>query len=91
MNDKGKPIEPIPDEFYDYEEAAEFWDNHDTTDYLDNWETVHLEAAQLQQRRFEVAVDEDLMTVLYEQAKQRGVGVTQLVNAWLRERLDSVA
>ena len=29
MNNTKKPIEPIPEEFASYEEAAEFWDSHD--------------------------------------------------------------
>ena len=35
MKNKKNQIEPIPEEFESYEEAAEFWDTHDTTDYLD--------------------------------------------------------
>ena len=35
-----KPIDPIPEEFASYEEAAEFWDTHDTTDYPDAFRTV---------------------------------------------------
>ena len=42
---KKKPnqIEPIPNKFASYEEAAEFWDNHDTTDYLEYFETIAVE------------------------------------------------
>ncbi len=40
MNDKPKQVDPIPEEFSSYEEAAEFWDTHDTTDYPDSFETV---------------------------------------------------
>ena len=40
MNDQQKQIDPIPEEFASYEEAAEFWDTHDTTDYLDSFETI---------------------------------------------------
>jgi len=32
---KQRQIDPIPEEFATYEEAAEFWDTHDTTDYPD--------------------------------------------------------
>jgi predicted HicB family RNase H-like nuclease len=90
MNDKLKPIDPIPEEFASYGEAAEFWDTHDTTDYLDSFETVPLEA-ELQRRHFEVEIDEDLMQVLHQQAQQRGVGVRQLVNEVLREKLGHAA
>ena len=57
MSEKPKAIDPIPEEFPSYEAAAEFWDTHDTTDYLDVFETVPFKA-ELQQRRFEVQIDE---------------------------------
>ncbi|WP_302884933.1 hypothetical protein [Kovacikia minuta] len=40
---------------------------------MDDFETVPL-ATELQQRRFEVGIDEDLIQVLYQQAQQQGVG-----------------
>jgi len=33
MSEKAGKLDPLPDEFASYEEAAEFWDSHDTTDY----------------------------------------------------------
>ncbi|MDJ0687468.1 MAG: CopG family antitoxin [Xenococcaceae cyanobacterium MO_188.B32] len=90
MNDKHKLVEPIPEEFSSYEEAADFWDSHDTTDYLDEFETVSVDA-ELQQRRFEVEIEENLMKVLARQAQQQGVGVNQLVNNVLRKTLEDVA
>lgn len=33
-------IDPTPENFDSYEDAAEFWDTHDTTDYLDEFKTV---------------------------------------------------
>ncbi|NET59132.1 MAG: hypothetical protein F6K47_24210 [Symploca sp. SIO2E6] len=90
MSDRSKAVDPIPEEFASYEAAAEFWDTHDTTDYLDDFETVPIET-QLQQKRFAVEIDEELMQVLYQQSQQQGVGVTQLVNNMLREILESAA
>lgn len=40
MSDKPKRIDPIPDEFSSYEEAAEFWDSHDLTDFEADLEEV---------------------------------------------------
>jgi acyl carrier protein len=74
MNDKSKPVDPIPEEFASYEEAAEFWDTHDTTDYLDSFETVELKSEQ--RRRFEVEIDEDLIQALSQQAEKQGVAVS---------------
>ena len=86
MNDKKKQIDPIPEEFSSYEEAAEFWENHDTTDYLDELETVEAEV-ELKHRRYEVEIDADLMPALTEQAHKRGVAIKSLVSEMIRERL----
>jgi len=90
MNDKQKPIDPIPEEFASYEEAANFWDTHDTTDYPDSFEAVAVEV-ELKHRRYEVEIDEDLMKVLSEQAQQRGVAVGRLVSDLLREKIRPAA
>ncbi len=90
MNDKRKRLDPLPEEFASYEEAAEFWDTHDTTDYLDNFKTVEVQA-ELKQRRYEVEIDEDIMKVLHEQAQKRGIPVSRLVSDMLREKLRPAA
>jgi CopG antitoxin of type II toxin-antitoxin system len=46
LNDRPKAIDPIPEEFGSYEEAAEFWDTHDTSDYPENFVTVETTARQ---------------------------------------------
>jgi predicted DNA binding CopG/RHH family protein len=81
-----KQVDPLPDEFASYEEAAEFWETHDTTDYLDSFETVAVEAS-LKQRHFEVEVEEDLMKALSLQAHERGIRVSRLVDEMLREKV----
>ena len=43
MSNKQKQIDPIPEEFASYEEAAEFWETHDTMDYPESFETVTIE------------------------------------------------
>ncbi len=90
MSNKQKPIDPIPEEFASYEEAAEFWDAHDTTDYLDDFETVAVEV-DFKHRRYEVEIDEDLVMVLREHAQQRGVALSQLVSDMLREQMRAAA
>ncbi|HZF08567.1 MAG TPA: CopG family antitoxin [Thermoanaerobaculia bacterium] len=50
---KKKQVEPLPDEFASYGEAAEFWETHGTADYLDAFETVAVET-NLKQREEEV-------------------------------------
>ena len=90
MNDKRKQIDPLPDEFSSYEEAAEFWDTHDTTDYLEHFETIETEA-ELKSRRFEVEVDGELMRALRAQARERGIPVSRLVSEMLRDKIRSAA
>jgi len=90
MSDKRKQIDPLPDEFTSYEEAAEFWDTHDTTDYPEAFETVAVEA-ELKQRRYEVEVDEELMKALRAEAQSRGIAVSSLVSEMLREKMRSAA
>jgi hypothetical protein len=85
MSKKEKRVDPIPDEFASYEEAAKFWDTHDTADYPDSFETVSVHA-DLQRRHFEVEVDEDLIKVLAPRAHERGIAVSRLVNEMLREK-----
>ena len=90
MTDKQKVIDPIPEEFASYEEAAEFWDTHDTTDYPESFETVSVQA-ELKSRRFEVEIDADLMPALSKQAQSRGVKVSRLVSEMLREKVRPAA
>jgi hypothetical protein len=90
MSNKQKHVDPIPEEFAGYEEAAEFWDTHDTTDYPDSFETISVET-KFKRRRYEVEIDEDLMKVLHEQAQKRGVAVSQLVSEMLREKIRPAA
>ncbi len=84
-------VDPIPEEFDSYESIAHFWDTHDTTDYPDAFETVQVEAVDIQNRRFEVEVKADLMGALAEQAQQQGIAVGQLVDSLLRQNLSDVA
>lgn len=91
MSDNCRAIEPIPETFSSYEEAAEFWDTHDTTDYLEDFETVSLEESELRNRRFEVSIDEDLRRALHQKAERQGIGVEQLVNSMLRSSMGDVA
>ena len=90
MSDKQKQIDPLPEEFASYEEAAEFWDTHDTTDYLDSFETVAVEA-ELKRHRYEVEIDEELMKALTEQARKRGIAVSQLVSEMLKKKIRPAA
>jgi predicted HicB family RNase H-like nuclease len=86
MTDNVKIIDEIPENFSSVEEAINFWDTHDTTDYLDNFETVTIET-ELQRRHFEIEIDEDLIPILSQKAQQKGMSARELVNHWLKEKL----
>lgn len=90
MSDSQKQVDPLPEEFGSYEEAAEFWETHDTTDYPDSFETVAV-VSEFKRHRYEVEIDEDLMKALSEKAQERGVAVSRLVSDMLREKIRPAA
>ena len=90
MKSKRKRVEPIPDEFSSYEEAAEFWNTHDTTDYINVFTTVDLQP-KLRKRHYEVTVDEDVIKAIKKKAHKSGVLISQLVGEMLRKQLSKVA
>jgi len=81
-------VDPIPEEFDSYEDAAEFWDSHDTTDYPDAFRTVEVES-EFRGRRYEVELEEEVIRKLRAQARQKGMTVSQLASDMLREHLVS--
>lgn len=87
MANKEKRVDPIPNEFTSHEEAAEFWDTHDTTDYPEAFQTVEVEDVELRRRRYEVEIDEDVIRVLQEKARQCDVSVARLASDILRRQL----
>ena len=90
MSEKNKKVDPIPEEFSSYEEAAEFWDTHDTTDYPDAFQDVDVKA-EFRKRHYQVEVDEDIVKVLRKQARKLGVSVDRLVNDILRKQISNLA
>jgi hypothetical protein len=83
-----KGIEPIPEEFDSYEEAAEFWDTHDTADYPDAFRTIEVES-EFRSRHYEVELEEEVINKLRAQARQKGITVSRLASDLLREQLVS--
>lgn len=79
-------IDPIPETFASYEEAAEFWDEHDMTDYPDQFVTVQTHT-ELRQRHYAVELDEDVVMTLRKLADQKGITVRELASELLREQL----
>ncbi|MDQ3815210.1 MAG: BrnA antitoxin family protein [Armatimonadota bacterium] len=85
-----KPVDPTPEHFDSYEEAAEFWDTHDTTDYLDEFRTVEV-ISELRARHFEVEIEEDVAKALQDKARQQGVSIGHLASDLLRQQLQEAA
>jgi hypothetical protein len=86
MKKRDKKIEPIPDEFSSYEEAAEFWDTHDTADYPEAFVDVNFDV-KLQGRRFEIDIDEDVMELLKKEAKRTHMRPGKLASKLLKKGL----
>jgi predicted HicB family RNase H-like nuclease len=87
---KKKQIDPVPEVFKSYEEAAEFWDTHDTTDYPEFFSPVEVEAV-LKSKHLEVEIDPSVMEALRLRAKQQGVPIGQLANELLKKQLETIA
>lgn len=90
MRAKKKALDPIPEEFASYEEAAAFWDTHDTTDYPEAFTTVPVKA-ELRRRRYEVEIEQELLGVLRKQASKKKIPMKRLVNDMLRRQLARAA
>jgi len=87
---KKERVDPIPEEFSSYEEAAEFWDTHDTTDYPDAFRTVVAET-EFRARYYEIEIAEDVVVALRARAEQLGVPVSDLASRLLRQQLSIAA
>ncbi len=83
-----KRIDPLPEEFANYDEAAEFWDTHDTTDYPDAFSTVKV-VSEFRSRHYEIPVAPDVVKALQVRARKQGVTLGHLASDLLRRRLRS--
>lgn len=90
MRAKKKALDPIPEAFASYEEAAAFWDTHDTSDYPEAFTAVPVKA-ELRRRRYEVEIEQELLGVLRKQARKKKIPMKRLVNDMLRRQLARAA
>ncbi|MCS7275225.1 MAG: BrnA antitoxin family protein [Candidatus Bipolaricaulota bacterium] len=83
-----KQVDPIPEEFSSYEEAAEFWDTHNPEDYPDAFRPVKA-IVELRRRRYEIEIelDEELVKRLRAVARRRKKTISQLASEILRKEL----
>jgi len=83
---KKKAIDPVPEEFAGYDEAAEFWDAHDTTDYPQAFRTVRV-VTELRNRHYEIPIEADVVKALQARARKTGVTLGRVTSDLLRRRL----
>ncbi len=86
MKARKKHVDPIPEEFASYEEAAEFWDTHDTTDYPDNFRTIDT-VTVFKGRYYEIEIEDDVAQALQVRAQQKGVPISRIASDMLRQQL----
>ena len=85
MPKKGK-VEPIPEEFDNYEDAAEFWDTHDSTEYDDVLEEIEMEV-DIQKRHYLVEIDKEVSEVLHKKAQKQGIPDSVFASKLLQKEL----
>ena len=83
---KKKQIEPLPEEFATYDEAAAFWDTHDTTHYPHAFRTVRV-VSGFCNRHYEIPIEADVVKALQVRARKTGVTLAHLASDLLRRRL----
>ena len=86
MSSTDRHIDPLPEDFGSYQEAAEFWDTHSSADYEEFLEPVEVEV-DIQRRHFEIEVDEEVFLALRETAKRERKPIRQLASEILKQRL----
>jgi len=80
------PIDPLPDKFGSDREPAHFWDTHDITNYEQFLEPVDLDA-NIQQRHFEIDMDEESFLTLCGVARKEQKPVKQIASEILKQKL----
>jgi len=88
MTTKKKHVDPIPEEFGSYAEAAEFWETHDVSEYLADSLPVKV-ASELRERHFEIEIEPAVASDLRKEARRRGVSPSRLASELLRQRLSA--
>ncbi|MBI4164469.1 MAG: hypothetical protein HY508_01910 [Acidobacteria bacterium] len=83
---KKNHIDPLPEEFATYEEAAKFWESHDTTDYPGVFRTVRV-VGKLRNRHYEIPVAPDVVRLLQSRARKRRISLGHLASDLLRRQL----
>jgi len=83
----------IPD-FKTIQEEADFWDSHSTAEFEDEWEPMEgpLEVLMYRaapKKALTVRLEPDLIEMLGEVARTKGVGSSTLARMWIMDQLRS--
>jgi hypothetical protein len=77
-------------EFKNYEDEAAFWDNLDTVDLMeDDGEWFRFETTK--KRAVRIAILPEVADEIRQRARDQGISVETLVNAWLIEHMRQTA
>jgi predicted DNA binding CopG/RHH family protein len=80
MNKPNKSI------FKDREKEAEFWEKN----YKDTWKTgkpIKVKFAKNLSESINIRLDSQTLNVVRDEAKEKGLGPTQLIRMWIMERI----
>jgi hypothetical protein len=87
MRKSKSAVDPIPKQFFQFNELANFWETHDLTDYEDQLQEVKSKIAKAPIRRFVVTLSDELTKELRKAVQREGVSMQTLINLWVQERL----
>ena len=76
--------------FASLDELVEFFDNRDLGDYLEQMPEVKFEV-EIERKIHLIALDADLTDKLTEIAQSRHISSEELVNSWVREKIQEQA
>lgn len=73
--------------FANYAEEAEFWDTHDTADYEGEFRPARVRFAKNLSEGITIRFDQETLSKLRAEAREKGMGPTTLARMWILERL----
>jgi len=88
---ENKNRDPIPENFETLEEFWEFWDRHSLADYEDKLQEIEVEVNLQDEGTEIIALDKSVSEQIDKIASQQGIPKANLVNLWLKEKLETLA
>ena len=88
MSEKSRKKTRVP-RFRNRAEEAAFWDAHSPLEFEDEWEEMELKFARPLIHVFQFESDAETLDRLSNIARSRQMRLSDLMNEWLRERLEA--